>query len=87
MTEGCLYVFRCKENNLLDQELKAYVPASGNRPNPEPDTQLSVGFTVGCFAAMNSTCQGIKKIALMSSPMSSIFFLHIALLRVTVRGT
>lgn len=56
-----------EKNDWVDQKLKAYVPTSGNRPNPQPDVQLSVGLTVGCFAAMNSTCQGTERIALLSS--------------------
>lgn len=33
---------RCEENDYVNQELKAYVSASGNRPNPHPVTELSV---------------------------------------------
>lgn len=66
--------FRCEENDWVDQGLKAYVPASGNRPIRSPDTQLSVGLTVGCFSAMNSTCQGIERITLMSSLMICLFY-------------
>ena len=57
----------------MDQKLKAYVSASGHRPSPSPGTQLSVGLTVGYFAAMDSTCQGTERITLMSSMMSAVF--------------
>ncbi len=52
-------LFRCEENDSV--ELKAYVPASGNRPSPKSDTLLAVGLTVGCFAAMNSNCHGSER--------------------------
>lgn len=61
------------------QVLTAYVPASGNRPNPKADAQLSVGRAVGGFAATSSTCQGTEIIILSWPPIATI-------LRVTLKG-
>lgn len=61
------------------QVLTAYVPASGNRPNPKADAQLSVGRAVDGFAATSSTCQDTEIIILIWPPIATM-------LRVTLKG-